>query len=44
MVLHRYIKIGPIKHVGPDTLSKRPLGDGEEIEDNDDEWLDDIHS
>jgi hypothetical protein len=30
------------KHVGPDALSRRPLGEGETVEDEDDEWLDDI--
>ena len=36
------IHVPATKHVGPDALSRRPLGDGEEIEDDDDEWLDDI--
>ena len=30
------------KHVGPDALSRRELGEGEEIESDDDEWLDEI--
>lgn len=30
------------KHVGPDALSRRELGEGEEIVSDDDEWLDDI--
>lgn len=30
------------KHIGPDALSRRELGEGEIIEDEDDEWLDDM--
>jgi hypothetical protein len=30
------------KHCGPDALSRRPLGEGETIEPDDDSWLDDI--
>lgn len=30
------------KHVGPDALSRRELGEGEVIEEEDDEWLDDV--
>jgi hypothetical protein len=36
------IHVPATKHVGFDTLSRRPLGDGEQIDDDDDEWLDDI--
>jgi len=30
------------RHKGPDALSRRPLGEGEIIEEDDDSWLDDI--
>lgn len=30
------------KHVGPDALSRRELGEGEVVEEEDDSWLDDI--
>jgi len=30
------------RHKGPDTHSRRPLGEGEIIEDDDDSWLDNI--
>jgi len=30
------------RHVAPDALSRRGLGEGEKIEDDDDEWLDNI--
>jgi hypothetical protein len=30
------------KFKGPDALSRRPLGEGEEIISDDDEWLDNI--
>ena len=36
------IHVPAAKHVGPDALSRRPLAEGEIIEDNDDSWLDDI--
>jgi transposase InsO family protein len=36
------IHVPAAKHVGPDALSRRPLADGETVEENDDSWLDDI--
>jgi hypothetical protein len=30
------------RNTGPDALSRRPLGEGETIEPDDDSWLDDI--
>ena len=36
------IHVSATKHVGPDALSRRPLGEGETIEDEDDDWLDEI--
>ena len=36
------IHVPATKHVGPDALSRRPLGEGEIIEDEDDDWLDEI--
>jgi transposase InsO family protein len=36
------IHVPATKHVGPDALSRRPLAEGEEIQEEDDEWLDEI--
>jgi transposase InsO family protein len=36
------IHVPAAKHVGPDALSRRPLGEGEKVRDEDDSWLDDI--
>jgi transposase InsO family protein len=36
------IHVPAAKHVGPDALSRRPLGDGEIVEDENDDWLDEI--
>ena len=36
------IHVPAAKHVGPDALSRRSLGEGETIEDDDDSWLDDM--
>jgi transposase InsO family protein len=36
------IHVPATKHVGPDALSRRPLAEGEEILEEDDEWLDEI--
>jgi hypothetical protein len=36
------IHVPAAKHVGPDALSRRSLGEGEVVEDDDDSWLDDI--
>ena len=36
------IHVPATKHVGPDALSRRPLGEGEIVEEDDDTWLDDI--
>lgn len=36
------VHISGTKHVGPDALSRRMLGEGETIEEEDDSWLDDI--
>ena len=36
------IHVPAVRHQGPDALSRRELGEGEQIEDEDDSWLDDI--
>jgi hypothetical protein len=36
------IHVPAAKHIGPDALSRRPLGEGEEVRDEDDSWLDGI--
>jgi len=36
------IHVPGIKHVGPDALSRRSLGEGESIPEENDDWLDDI--
>jgi len=36
------VHVPATKHVGPDALSRRPLGEGEVVNDEDDSWLDDI--
>jgi hypothetical protein len=38
----KLIHVPADKHRGPDALSRRPLAQGEEIETEDDSWLDDI--
>ena len=36
------IHVPATKHVGPDALSRRSLGEGEIVKEDDDTWLDDI--
>lgn len=36
------VHVSATKHQGPDALSRRPLGEGEKVEDENDDWLDDI--
>ena len=38
----KLIHVPADKHKGPDALSRRPLGEGEQVEEDDDSWLDDI--
>ena len=36
------VHVAGTKHVGPDALSRRPMADSEKIEEEDDEWLDNV--
>lgn len=38
----KLIHVPADRHKGPDALSRRPLGEGELVEEDDDSWLDDI--